>query len=312
MTPDDHRTRTRRGLAAAVAAARGAGLPTADPQVVSERGNLVVHLAPEPVVARVATSTAWTRSDPSAWLAREVSVAAHAARRGAAVIPPAPGVDPGPHQRDGFWVSFWTYLPCSPQRADAESCGESLARLHLALADYPDELPWLTPVRDQIQDGLAALEREHVLSSAELKALRVRHEAVLAEVDGIGGPAAVLHGDAHPGNLLLADGRWRWADFEESCRGPREWDLAVLAGNFTSDAPAALRAYAEVIGESPCRTTDLAPFRRARELEAVVWLLGMAHLHPDRYAARARSALAELLDRPGGSRRRATTSIRSA
>lgn len=175
--------------------------------------------------------------------------------------------------------------------------GESLARLHLALADHQDELPWLTPTTDQINDGLTALEREHVLAPDELKVLRTHHEAVLAGLDGIGGTAGVLHGDAHPGNLPLADGQWRWTDFEEACRGPREWDLAVLAGNLGADAPAALRAYAEVIGETPCEPADLAPFHRARELEALVWFLGIAYLDPDRYAARARARLAEFLGR---------------
>ncbi|MDA3630695.1 aminoglycoside phosphotransferase family protein [Saccharopolyspora sp. WRP15-2] len=294
MTPNDDE-RTRAGLTAALAVARSFGLPCGDPRVVSDRGNLVVRLAPEPVVARVATLTAWTRRDPSAWLAREVSVASHAARRGAAVIPPASGVDPGPHERDGFWVSLWSYLPCSSQRADAVASGTALARLHLALADCPAELPWLTPAADQIHDGLAALERADVLAAGELKELRAQHEAVLAELDGVGGADGVLHGDAHPGNLPLADGQWRWTDFEEACRGPREWDLAVLAGNFGADAPTALRAYAEVIGEAVCEPADLAPFHRARELEGLVWFLGMAHLDPDRYAARARGRLAEFL-----------------
>ncbi len=54
----------RAGLAPAVALAREQGLPADDPRVLSSRGNLLVHLAPAPVVARVATLTAWTRSDP--------------------------------------------------------------------------------------------------------------------------------------------------------------------------------------------------------------------------------------------------------
>ncbi|MGW1681133.1 hypothetical protein [Saccharopolyspora sp. NPDC002376] len=58
MTPYDCETRTRAGLAAALAVARSFGLPSGDPQVVSDRGNLVVRLAPESVVARVATLTA--------------------------------------------------------------------------------------------------------------------------------------------------------------------------------------------------------------------------------------------------------------
>src|SRR3984957_14800009 len=54
---------SRAGQAAALALARRLGLPTATPTVLSSRGNLLLHFAPEPVVARVATLTAWSRRD---------------------------------------------------------------------------------------------------------------------------------------------------------------------------------------------------------------------------------------------------------
>ncbi len=89
----------REGLAVATAVARELGLPADDHRVLSARGNLLVHLAPGPVVARVATLTAWTRDDPFAWLAREVEWPASppvdqtASLSGSAVLA---GVSPGP------------------------------------------------------------------------------------------------------------------------------------------------------------------------------------------------------------------------
>jgi len=59
-------TLTWAGLAAAMRVAREQGLPAEGPRVLSSRGNLPVHLTPAPVVARVATLTAWTRRDPFA------------------------------------------------------------------------------------------------------------------------------------------------------------------------------------------------------------------------------------------------------
>ena len=79
----------RRGLAAAVSVARELDVDVIRPEVLSNEQNLLVHLSPAPVVARVATRIAWSRPDPAAWLAREVSVAAHAARNGGPVVPPA-------------------------------------------------------------------------------------------------------------------------------------------------------------------------------------------------------------------------------
>src|SRR5215472_1529783 len=151
----------RAGLAAAVALAREQGLPADDPRVLSSRGNLLVHLAPAPVVARVATLTAWTRSDPFVWLAREVAVAGYTADRGGPVVAPTALADPGPHRSNGLAVSPWAWVPPSQARPGPADVGETLARLHLAAAGFPGDLPVLAPLRAQISDGLAALEREH-------------------------------------------------------------------------------------------------------------------------------------------------------
>lgn len=180
----------RAGMVAVAHVAAAQRLPAGDLRVVSARGNLLVHLAPAPVLVRVATLTGWTRPDPAAWLAREVSVARHAADHGGPVVAPTALAEPGPHLVDGLALSLWEYRETLPMRADGRELGTALAALHAAVADHPGPLPWLTPVTDQ-----------------------------------------------------------------------------------------------------------LAPFRRARDLEGVVWLLGMAHLYPQRYRIPAAERLAEILQR---------------
>lgn len=126
---DDRVEKMRRaGLAAAVALAREQGLPADDPRVLSSRGNLLVHLAPAPVVARVATLTAWARSDPFVWLAREVAVASYAFQNGGRVVAPAQQAEPGPHRSRGLAVSLWTWVPPSQARPGPAEVGEALAR----------------------------------------------------------------------------------------------------------------------------------------------------------------------------------------
>ena len=291
---------TRAGLAAAVRVAREQGLPGDDPEVLSSRGNVIVHLRPAPVVARVATLTAWTRSDPLRWLAREVAVAGYAAGQGGPAVAPTALADPGPHRMDGLAVSLWTWVPPSPARPQPAEVGEALARLHLAAAGFPGELPLLSPLRALITEGLAALEREQAAAPAVLAALRERHDAILAELNGVTGPVLVLHGDAHAGNLLPADGArpgpgWLWIDLEETCRGPRAFDLAVLADHQGADAGATLAAYAAVTGEPLPEPEVLALFTRARRLEGAVWTLGMAYQYPARYREPARFLLADVL-----------------
>src|SRR5215469_5899287 len=99
---------TRQGKAAAVALAQRLGLPHDEPVILSNRGNLLVHLTPAPVVARVATLTARARRHPIEWLAREVAVAGCVASRGGPVV--APAEDAGPHWQDGFAISLWDYV----------------------------------------------------------------------------------------------------------------------------------------------------------------------------------------------------------
>jgi Ser/Thr protein kinase RdoA (MazF antagonist) len=102
----------------------------------------------------------------------------------------------------------------------------------------------------------------------------------------------VLHGDAHAGNLLRSGGQWLWFDLEETCRGPRLWDLAVLAPGSGPDAAGALAGYSAEAGTPVPAAEELEPFQRARELEGAVWTLCMAHQYPARY----RQVAGELLD----------------
>ena len=137
--------------------------------------------------------------------------------------------------------------------------------------------------------------------------------AELAGLDSRDSPEIVLHGDAHGGNLPPTVRGWLWADMEETCRGPREWDLMVLAGRAArasaasasapgapgavSPSEVALIAYAAVTGTPRPAPEMLIPLARARELEAAVWSLGMAHQYPSRYRSVAQELLARVLPR---------------
>lgn len=297
---------TKAGVAAALAVARDQGLPADDPRLLSSRGNVVVHLAPAPVVARVATLTGWTRDDPFRWMEREVTVAGHLANRGAPVAAPTPLADPGPHRSSaGLAVSLWTLVTAtSSVRPSPVQVGRALARLHAAGADLPGRLPLLTPARDLITEGLAILARHEVLDADTITVLRGHQTDLLAEIEATAcAELPVLHGDAHPGNVLMSGSGCVWIDLEESCRGPREFDLAVMLLSYAEphqadpggDGLAALAAYADVAGIPVPDPRALVPFARTRELEAVVWLTAMAFHYPSRYAEHARRRIASFV-----------------
>jgi streptomycin 6-kinase len=120
---------------------------------------------------------------------------------------------------------------------------------------------------------------------------------VLAELARAQSDPIVLHGDAHGGNLLAADGRgWLWIDLEETCRGPAAWELATMVSRYgAEDGLVALSAYATTTATLVPEPAALAPFRRARYPEGAVWSLCMAYMYLARYRDVARGLLATVL-----------------
>ena len=232
----------------------------------------------------------------------EVAAARYVHEHGGPVVSPARSTDPGPHWRDGFAISIWEYVaPPSAVRAEAApaECGALLARFHAAGRGCPAELGNLAPATEQVTDALAVIERERLADTVTIARLRAAHERILADIEQAGHwPWIVIHGDAHSGNLIpVTTGGWLWTDLEETSCGPAAWDLATLTSRYadTASQQAALRGYAAEAGTAVPRPGELAPFRRARDLEAAAWLVCMAHLYPERYATRAREHLSAVL-----------------
>jgi aminoglycoside phosphotransferase (APT) family kinase protein len=242
---------TERAIDAALAAARRAGLPDSEPRVLRDVTNVLVHLAPAPVVARVSITLACLR-DPG-WFAQELRLAAFLAEAGAPVAPPAAGLDPGPHVVDGLSVGFWAFVGHDPDRADPAAAGRSLAELHAALERFPEPLPRCERF-DEIGRLLDVLRPSEVASADDLAALRVTYEALRS--NRLPGDRT-LHGDAHLGNVLwTADGPL-WSDLENACVGPVEWDLACMAWRAAPGTPEAIAAYG---AHDPDRVQAALPF----------------------------------------------------
>ena len=98
-------------LAAAQAVAREHGVACDEAVLIAAGSNVLVHLKPAPVVARVMTGTAVLHDDVEQWLAREVAVGAFLAERTDLVVPPSDILPPGPHEHDGLWMTLWRFVP---------------------------------------------------------------------------------------------------------------------------------------------------------------------------------------------------------
>ncbi|MGY1600964.1 phosphotransferase [Geodermatophilus sp. SYSU D00815] len=246
------------------------GVRVDDVRVLHDGANVVVRLLPAPVVARVATLTTALRPDPARHFGREVSLAAALARAGAAVVPPSDLLPPGPHAHAGTVVSFWTAVNVRPGAPTAEQAGVALAELHDHLAGLPaDGTPLDTP-----QDDVAAFTAcggGWGVPAPLLARLGERLAALRPEL--VGGTRR-LHGDPHPGNLLAAPTGWVWGDFEDSCAGPPEWDLACLRSTRRLDGRAALDAIGAPSDD------ELRPWLELRRLHAAVWGVVIDARHP--------------------------------
>ena len=204
--------------------ARKHGLPTSDPVVLRDLTNLIVHLRPAPLVARAQLTLGALRG--RAWAATEMDAALFLAGAGAPIAPPAPDVDPGPHEADGVLVTFWAYVDHDPSRADAAAAGRALRDLHDAFAGYEGALPTC----DRLDEVRRLLDEQELRAFAES----------LPPLDG-----PPIHGDAHLRNVLWSPDGPLWTDLENVCRGPREFDLACLRFRPLPDSDAAIAAYGE-------------------------------------------------------------------
>ena len=248
--------------------AREHGRAARDPVVLEDSSNTLVWLRPAPVVARVAALTARVRADGGeAHQRREVEVAGHLAAAGAPVLGPSDLLPPGPHERDGRWMTFWPYVDHDEARAvSAEDAARLLRQVHDALAAFVGELPRLAPVLVEVPRIIDVLAEQGAVSPADAESLRAAQARLVPRLESLG-PVQPLHGDAHVGNMLAPRGAEPlWSDFEDVCSGPVAWDLACLRRHSSAFGDAALEAYGAPVDEERIEVC-----LEARELEVTVW-----------------------------------------
>jgi aminoglycoside phosphotransferase (APT) family kinase protein len=220
------RARRNRAFGAAVEVGSGLGLDTSGARILQDWNDTIVHLAPEPVVARVRTSWAEAVEPGEVTQARELAVVRHAAARGAPVVPPAEPA--GPFIQDGLAITLWRYAEELPEETSDAEAGRALLELHRALADFDAVLPSLSERLERASSVISAPAAVPRLAPHDRAFLEERFAALRADADSGGRAPRVLHGGPHTANLLATREGPRWIDFDTTCRGPLEWDLAHL------------------------------------------------------------------------------------
>lgn len=213
-------------IRAAIETAAAHGVATDRCEILQDGHTLVLRLS-ESLVARVVTDREGPRRGGE-WFARESAVACHLATHGAPVIPMHPALPPGPHVHLGFTLNFWQFVTAVDAAPAAEEIGRTLHRCHRVLRSFTDPLPELG-ILEETLDLLASATPGALLSAVELDLLHARLSSARDALRAC--PMQPLHGDAHEGNWMHTTQGLLWTDWEDTFRGPVEWDLASILWN---------------------------------------------------------------------------------
>ncbi|MDG4795148.1 aminoglycoside phosphotransferase family protein [Micromonospora sp. WMMD1082] len=246
-----------------VAAAAEAGVSAHGAVAVRVGENGVILLPTAGVLARV-VPTRTSGGDPR----REIDIAAWLAEQQLPVVRP---VRQEPITIGQHVVSLWEYLTES-RPADLVTLAECLRQLH-SVPLPTNLLPRLSPF-DKFDERLEAGVDLDKADSVLLRQLR-DDLSTRWDVAEFALGEAVLHGDAHMENLLVAgDGRPAFVDLETVCIGPPEWDLTLTALYFECGwfSEQEYREFVETYGYDVRRSPSWPTLRLIRMLRMTLWL----------------------------------------
>ncbi|MBD2164737.1 aminoglycoside phosphotransferase family protein [Calothrix membranacea FACHB-236] len=248
--------------------------------VLADHSNLLVHLHPTPVVARVATTTGTVRKG-DAWLKREIAVATHLAIVGAPIVPPSTVVAPGPYHHNGLVLSFWEFVEELDEPVNPNIAGRALRECHEALVNFQGELPVLDALSESEQI-FYQLQSQGVFSPADTDMLQRVNERLKTQFQQLHLPMQAVHGDSNPSNVLNTTRGVLWADWEDTFMAPIFWDISSLVaasrvlGKDVEWSDAALQGYGVKIDEQV-----LNLFIEARTFQTVLWNYIIGQQHPE-------------------------------
>ena len=266
-----HEARRESAIQAAAAVADRLGMAPIMPVVLRDSNHTSIHLAPFPVVARVAASSA---GRGAAALSAELSVAEYLARAGAPIAAPTIDLPPGPHLEKDWAITLWQFVAHRPAgERDVIVAAEALRDIHAALSSSPGQLPSFETAIDACRDLLHDKTGLPALAGPDKDFLIREHDRLQRLLTTMALTPIAIHGDPHLGNVLMASHGPRWTDWESACVGPVEWDLSCLPEAALAVVP-------------PVNAQLLAVLRDLRSACVAVWCWA----EPDRAPEKRRAA----------------------
>jgi len=210
----------QRAVAAAMATASELGLAADDAVVLNDSNRLIVRLTPCDVVARVTPVTHFTSAELEVELAHRLAVT------DAPIARLDTRVEPRVVVRDGFRITMWTYVEPLEHVLPSADYARALGRLHAGLRQVTLRTPHVMDRVAEAQRDLADRDVTPDLTDMDRALLASTLEGLGRSMVDRRAAEQLLHGEPHPWNVMTTPAGLLLIDFENTARGPVEYDLA--------------------------------------------------------------------------------------
>ncbi|HEU5150606.1 MAG TPA: aminoglycoside phosphotransferase family protein [Iamia sp.] len=208
---------------AAVETATALGLAVDHVEVLNDSNRLVARLTPADVVARVTPAAHHAGHHASA--EREVELVRRLAATGSPVAPLDPRVPPRAVDHDGFAVTLWAHVASVDRDLPPAEYAGALAALHAGLRRVDGDAPHVADRIAAVAGDLADRDLTPDLAEADRALLAAVLDGGRRSLTDGSRPEQLLHGEPHPWNVITTAGGPLLIDFENTARGPVEYDL---------------------------------------------------------------------------------------
>jgi aminoglycoside phosphotransferase (APT) family kinase protein len=236
--------------------------------------NAVYRLATAPVVIRIAASWGLRHR-----VAKVVKVANWLAGHHFPAVRLLAGVEQ-PVRVGDYLATVWDEVPTISRKPTTRDLATMLRNLH-ELPRPAVDLPAWAPL-DDVARRIADAEE---LADDDREFLGERRDALAEQLTTLEYPLppAVVHGDAHLGNLIPGPDGPILCDFDSTSWGPPEWDLTPVLvaqqrfGGSVRESRSLLRGYGFDVTQWP----GFEVLRQVRELKLVTSVLPILRSNPD-------------------------------
>jgi aminoglycoside phosphotransferase (APT) family kinase protein len=200
-------------VAAAMSTALALDLTVDDAIVLHDSNKLALRLLPCDVLSRVAPLAHQVAQF-------EVDLAQQLAETESPVAVLEPRVGPRVYERDGFAVTFWKYYrPVTAHALSPVDYASALERLHEGMRRLDVATPHFIDRVMDAQQLVASRDQTPALAEEDRNLLSTTLGNLRRAIGDSGAAEQLLHGEPHPGNVIITDKGPLFIDLETCCHG---------------------------------------------------------------------------------------------